>query len=307
MLKNLSNLGEKKVYGEIIGATQSYAGKIYEKVRIADAVDISCLPMELRQFALMSHLDFCIADETGYPVLVIEYDGGGHDQKNDYKKNRIIKLADLTFFRVNEEAVDIRTARMTLLEYLVHTYFMGVCFIEAQKKGEISYDEPFIMGAFLKPTAKHLFDSDFEFTIGPKSRCISNLRRHGYNEVNSYDFNMLVVGLYGDEDEWVTYTSVEVGDRYVYGKGRLRLCTPNLGRISEIPFGYSALGDFCEGLALENLNEELEAFFSGGGHTIQEPSDVRTEIEVLHARGFKMLRGGAGADTMLSSFWGKLN
>jgi hypothetical protein len=40
----------------------------------------------LRNYALQAHFDFCVTDSNHRPAFAIEYDGGGHDSKNDRKK-----------------------------------------------------------------------------------------------------------------------------------------------------------------------------------------------------------------------------
>ena len=78
MLKRLSNYGEQRVHDEIVATADHYAANIYRKVRLADVIDISKLPSrELGRFALQSHFDFCICDDSHMPAFAIEFDGSG--------------------------------------------------------------------------------------------------------------------------------------------------------------------------------------------------------------------------------------
>jgi hypothetical protein len=44
---------------------------------------------EVGAYALMSHFDFVVTGDDHMPRFAIEYDGGGHDPKNDWKKDQI--------------------------------------------------------------------------------------------------------------------------------------------------------------------------------------------------------------------------
>ena len=303
MLKRLSNYSEQRLHDEIIGATNDYHGHIYRKVRVADVVDISKLASrDFGSYALQAHFDFCICDDDHQPAFAIEYDGGGHGSKNDRKKDAIAQQADLALFRIDERLLNRTRGGLTFLQYLVHTYFLGQSFLEMQEQGQLDPSEPFMMSGFLKADAKHIFDSDFDFSGPARGRLTKIMRRAAAPGGPLYHLNIAGV-MYGKADSsFVGFASVPVGNQFVYGRAQLDIGTPCLGKLGELPFGWSALGDYCEGMMLESLCDELETLFSDGGHTIRTRTDIEQEIARLGDASYKPLRGFGGKDDWLMSY-----
>ncbi|QDX25731.1 DUF2726 domain-containing protein [Sphingomonas suaedae] len=192
MLKRLSNLGEQKVHDEIVGAAEEYQAHIYRKVRIADVVDISRLSGPgLSRYALQAHFDFCVCNESHVPAFAIEYDGGGHSAINDAKKDEIALQAGLALFRIDERLLNRTRGGVTFLQYLVHTYFLGNAFLEMQEKGQLDPTEPFMMSGFLKKDARHIFDSDFNYSGVARGRLTKIMTKAGVPDganISSVDF-----------------------------------------------------------------------------------------------------------------------
>lgn len=304
MLKRLSNYGEQRVHDEIVATADHYAANIYRKVRLADVIDISKLPSrELGRFALQSHFDFCICDDSHMPAFAIEFDGSGHDPRNDAKKDEIARHGELALFRIDERLLNHTRGGVTFLQYLVHTYFLGEAFAEAQRSGAIDPSEPFVMWGFLKPDAKHVFDSDFNFTAAPRTRITAILRGAGKAVEPHPLLSLSGVMLGRDGSSFVGFASISVGHDVVYGRARLEIGTPCLGKLNQVPFGWSALSDYCEGMMLEDLADSLEAYFENGAHVLRTRQEVEHEISELETAGFKMMRGfGGGDDPGLLSF-----
>lgn len=296
----MSNLGERTLHDEIIGAVAEYRATIYRKVRVADVVDISKLSShQLGSYALKAHFDICVADENHVPAFAIEYDGGGHDPKHDAKKDTIAAEADLALFRVDERLLGRGPERMTFLQYLVHTWFLGNEFLRMQSAGEIAYDEPFMMSGFLKPDAKHIFDSEFDFLGRPRGRLNRLMRQAGSEFPNLAHLNMSMVVLGRGDSSFVAFASAPMGSAFAYGKARIDVGTPSLSTLEELPFGWSALSDFCEGLAAEDLCDQIEMKLGTGGHVTLNAHEVYSHIDELRAQGFRSLRGASGKEPEL--------
>lgn len=303
MLRRLSNLGEQRLHDEIVEAAGHYQAHIYRKVRVADVVELKALSdRSLGTYALQSHFDFCICDEWHQPQFAIEYDGGGHDPKNDHKKNQIAIDADLALFRIDEKLLSRSRGNVTFLQYLVHTYFLGQAFLEMQERGEMDPTEPFMMSGFLKPDAKHIFDSDFDFSGPARGRINRIMRRAGFPGGPLYHLS-LSGAMFGKADSsFIGFASIPLGDRFVFGRARLDIGTPCLGRLGELPFGWSALGDYCEGMMLEDLGDELETSLNSGGHVLRTRQQIEVEVAELRALEYKPLRGFGGKDHELMGY-----
>jgi hypothetical protein len=170
MLKKLSNLGEDRVYRQIAPVADRYGAEIFRKIRVADVVDISKLRNEFNRYALMAHFDFVVANQDYAPHFAVEFDGPGHSTKDDAKKDEICREADLALFRVNLPTSQSQIGRLSFLNYLIHLWFLGRKFEEMRAAGELPPDEPFMMSGFLKPDAKHIFDSDFDLLSAARGK-----------------------------------------------------------------------------------------------------------------------------------------
>lgn len=291
MKKKLTNRGEKLVHDEIVGVVSNYQAQIYRRIRVADVIDIALLSSHSRgRYALQAHFDICVSDEHDDPAFAIEYDGAGHDGRSDETKNEIAREAGLALFRVSETVLNRRLGGITFLQYLAHTWFLGREFMRMRRDGEIAYDEPFMMSGFLKPDAKHIFDSEFNFTGGSRGR-VNRLAKWAGEEWHQLAHTNIAVCIFGRADSsFVGFASVPIAGRIAYGKGRLDIGTPSLGELDELPFGWSALSDFCEGMALEDLCENIEMQLGTGGHAARTKEEVYAEMAALEAQGYRLLR-----------------
>jgi hypothetical protein len=305
VLKRLSNLSEQRVHEEIVGAAEEYHAYIYQKVRIADVIDIDRLDTRAAgTYALQAHFDFCIADENQVPAFAIEFDGGGHVGAKDAKKDAIARAADLALFRIDERLLGRSLSGVTFLRYLVHTHFLGQTFRKWQESGQMDPSEPFVMSGFLKPDAKSIFDSRFNFDSGPRGRINSRLNKAGLLGGPFHHFGISTLMLGREDSSFVGFASVRVGDRTAFAKARIDVGTPCLGSLGEIPFGWSALSDFCEGMVLEDLCDEIGMVLAGHYHVVRSWEAIEADISSLHDVGYAPLRGSSGdrCDPRLASY-----
>lgn len=298
MKKRLSNLSEQRLYEEIVGTVCQYRAEIYRKVRIADVVDIGKLPTRaIGTYALQAHFDICVCDANQIPEFVIEFDGRGHDPRHDDKKNQIAIAANLAMFRIDETLLDRSQCGMTFLQYLVHTWFLGQEFRRMREAGEVDDDEAFVMSGFLKPDAKNIFDSDFDFRM-PAIGKLSRVMRRAELWDGPFDhlcMSTLILGR--DDSSFIGFAAIPMGAGVACGRARTDIGTPCLGDLDELPFGWSALSDFCEGMVVENLSDNVEITLCGGGHAALRHVDVLNEISDLYGSGYRLLRAMGGRDS----------
>ncbi len=300
MKRRLSNLSEQRLYEEIVGTVGGYRAEIYRKVRIADVINIDALPTRsIGTYALQAHFDICVCDEDQIPQFVIEFDGGGHDARHDAKKNMIAIAANLALFRVDETQLGRTQRGMSFLQYLVHVWFLSGEFRRMREAGEIPSDEPFVMSGFLKPEARNIFDSAFDFRMPAIAKLKRVMERSGYwrGPLDHLEMASLILGR-GDSS-FIGFATVPLEKGIACGRARMDIGTPCLGGLEELPFGRSALSDFCEGLMVEDLRANVEMAQVGAGHVVLQYHDMLNEIRDLQSNGYTLLRAMSGPGSCL--------
>lgn len=180
MLRKFRNYSEDRVQKQIRAVVGRHGAELHEKVRVADIVDIDLLDRrELGTYALQSHFDFVLVDESQQAVVAIEFDGPGHSTSNDEKKNSICNQANLPLFRIYgfQEVREINA--MTLTRYLVELVFHARVFQQMVNDGHLDPSEPFMLSSFIKDDAKSIFDSEFDFVANANGKLTRALQQNG--------------------------------------------------------------------------------------------------------------------------------
>jgi hypothetical protein len=119
------------------------------KVRIADVLPIEksgIAPSEYR-FALQSHFDFVVADNSHIPLFAVEFDGPSHkspvQRVRDDLKEALCRRFRLQVLRVNARYIPKIYRGMNLLTWFVEVWFLQRAFYEEQADGNIAPDEVF--------------------------------------------------------------------------------------------------------------------------------------------------------------------
>lgn len=293
MLKRLTNHSEHRVYEQVAKACDEFGAEVYRKIRIADVVDIDkCSVRSQGTYALMAHFDFVICDENHMPQFVIEFDGAGHDSKNDHKKNVLCEEADLAIFRVDFLSLNKSLEKMSFLRYLVHVWFMGHEFERQRQSGGIPPDEPFLMWSFLKHDAKDIFDSDYNFMRNAQTALERLNKRYSFSKHARPSSAISHYSLRHDDGRFAAYACIESRTQPIFASHQMKLAVPCYGTLGEVPFGPKALADFNDGCAYRNLVSNVELYIGGGAHTLARESDIASNIAALVDMGFKMLHGG---------------
>lgn len=289
MFKKLSNLGEQRVFDELKPAGERYGAEVYRKVRIADVVDIGCLPFDLGGYALKAHFDFVVTDHQHMPQFALEFDGTGHSTTHDAKKDELCRLTDSALFRVDLRSSQDCTDEMSFLGYLVHLWFLARAFHEAQARGDIPLDEPFVASGFLRPDAKSVFDSEFDLVGPARSKINRFCARNNLSEGASSYWRLAELLMVDPGGQYAAFCSLPVGDIKLYGQKRLAFRAPSFGALEEVPFARHEIGQFCIAGAHADLLEELKLFHLGERRVLTRLDEVSEQIEALKQRGFEML------------------
>ena len=142
---------------ELRRVVEEYGGRVCPKVRLADVFHISRSGISdpLYRYALQSHFDFLITDEaTRLPLFAVEFDGSNHWRdpdliRRDKMKQAVCEQFDFPLLRIDSEF--LRQYRsFTLLSWLTELWFLHEAWYEAQRRGEVPLDEPFIYFGFMK-------------------------------------------------------------------------------------------------------------------------------------------------------------
>jgi hypothetical protein len=79
-----------------------------------------------------------------------------------------------------------------------------------QATGQLDPTEPFMMSGFLKPDAKHIFDSDFNFSSAPRSKLNRLLERAGVSGGPFHHLRIASVMFGRYDSDFVGFASVPV-------------------------------------------------------------------------------------------------
>jgi len=302
MLKKLSNASEMRIYSQITAVADRYGASVYQKVRVADVIDISKLERPQGTYALQAHFDFVVADDSQRPLFAVEFDGPGHSSTNDLRKDEICRQAGLALFRVGLQSSRVDAPRLTFVGYLVHLWFLGIAFSEMQQAGKLPPDEPFCISGFLRPDAKNIFDSEFDLLGPARGKFNAYCKKHGLPRGPLWHLGVAEILLSNDGDGFAAFASFNTGNARVYGRSTLDLKIPSMGALADLSFARHEIGQFCSTLALDDLIEEMK-LLAEAGHVVRSREAVISEFAAMKARGFHPLLG-SGSDEDFAASWG---
>jgi hypothetical protein len=97
-LKQIFNTGEARTFAIAEEVGKATGTRAFAKVRIADVITIanSGISDDLYKYALSGHFDILVY-KNELPYLAIEFDGSGHDGKNDvcFRQGCVVAKAGL--------------------------------------------------------------------------------------------------------------------------------------------------------------------------------------------------------------------
>jgi hypothetical protein len=277
MLKKLSNRGEAFVHELLALAAARHKAEIYRKVRIGDVVDIDALgPGKLRSLGFTGHFDFVVTDEHHNPQFAIEFDGGGHDPKNDHLKDEICRRADLALFRLDPGSSRLQIKQASFVAFLVDVWFYAQAFFRMQAEGSIPANEPFMMMGFLKPDAKNIFDSEFVYAFTARARLVRVLKTGDpFEHLNSASISMI-----GPDGQYAAFA--RHGDHV--GRSRVSFKAVTWGSLEAFEAARE-LSEFCHALAYHDLCDEIE-LAKQAPNAVRSFDAAREEIADLTRRDF---------------------
>ena len=271
---------------------------MHEKVRIADLIDITKLDGRgLGTYALQAHFDFVLIDKNQEAVVAIEFDGPGHDSANDAKNNTICKQADLPLIRVFgfEQVREVNA--MTFTHYLVELVFHARTFLQMKSDGVIASDEPFMLSGFLKPDAKHIFDSEFNFIGNSNGKLTAALKKGGLaaDLLPHLSISRLVVR--APDGRLRAFMRISSSKGPIVGTASLRVTLASPGFLADLETVSAEIAQFADGMAADDLLENIRLITDGHGHAVTNANEVLEELRMLGAWGYTLVLGGGSSDT----------
>jgi hypothetical protein len=290
MLRKFRNHSESRIQKQILAVIGRHGAELHEKVRVADIINIEMLSQrELGTYALQSHFDFVLIDKSQKAIVAIEFDGFGHSTSNDTKKNLICKQANLPMFRVYafEEMREIN--KMALTSYLVELVFHAQLFQELKARGEISQSEPFMLSGFISKDAKSIFESEFNFLGNANHKLTQTLKK---SNLDNHDFphlsiNRLVVQ--SADGDLRGFASIESIKGTIIATSKARISLASAGFLAEIATIPMEIAQFVDGMACEQLLENIRLIGTGAGHVVRTVDEVLQDLRNLANQGYEVV------------------
>lgn len=289
MLRKFRNLSEDRVQRQIRAAIGRHGAELHEKVRVADIVDIDMLDRRSQgTYALQSHFDFVLIDENQQAVVAIEFDGLGHSTSKDEKKNSICNQANLPLFRIYgfQEVREINA--MTLTRYLMELVFHARVFQQKKADGQLDPSEPFMLSGFIKDDAKSIFDSEFDFVANANGKLTRALKQNGLadEDLPHLSINRLIAR--SPDDDLRAFVAINSSKGPIMGTASVRISLPSPGFLAEIGSIPMEIAQFADGMACDDLYENIRLVGTGAGHVVRSADELLPEITSLGRQGYSV-------------------
>jgi hypothetical protein len=129
--RSLVNRGESAVLNIAQAVCKATGTEPFAKIRIADAIRIenSGISDTLYTYALTAHFDTLVS-KNNKAYLAIEFDGSGHDPRNDERKGAICDFFKLPMIRVKECHLNAKVFEDTAVGFFIWQLFCVDAFLE---------------------------------------------------------------------------------------------------------------------------------------------------------------------------------
>ncbi|MBR9970580.1 hypothetical protein [Magnetospirillum sulfuroxidans] len=224
-----------------------------------------------------------------------DFDGPGHTPANDGKKDSICQFANLPLLRVYgfEQVREINA--ITLARYLVELLFHARVFDRMREEGTIAPDEPFILSGFLKPEAKHIFDSEFDFVANGNGKLTKQLRMRGLASDPLPHLSISRLTLRAPDGCLYAFIGINSSKGPIVGTANLRVTLASPGFLACLGTVATEIAEFAYGMAADNLLENIRLIAEGFGHVVTSTDEVLTELRTLGPLGYTLVMGGGGS------------
>jgi hypothetical protein len=289
--KPILTKGERAVLTAVQGVALTTGAEVFPKIRVADIIKIdnSGISGDLYSYALKAHFDVLLVRDN-YPVMAIEFDGSGHDSRNDPKKAAICDRFKLPLVRVTMRHVSAINFEDDAISFLIHQLDCVDAFMESY--GSDPY-EPYDPAWFVTIPGK---DRHFPFDYANRwrGRLVKRLKENALRfegELREIYANGLVnLGCFEasflmNEDRFRSVSGLNVSsDRAVWGLAELDFEVHGLSaRRREL---FMELMSFVDGLAASEMFDKAVAFLSGSDTVARPVADLDALLRGWSKEGF---------------------
>ncbi len=290
-LKPIFNTGEAQTFAIAEEVGKATGTRAFAKVRIADVITIanSGISDDLYRYALSGHFDVLVYKDE-LPYLAIEFDGSGHDGKNDEKKNTLCNLFGLPMVRIGPQHINAVVFEDTAVAFFIWQLHCVDMFLEEYGNDPYETYDPLF---FISVPGK-----DRSWPFAYRERWLGRLTRRFKESADrfegdlrlSYEYGLLQFknshGTWWNGGEFRSIVAQSVtNDSVVWGEAELSLKVYGLDERRIAPF-YE-VSTFVLGMAAERMYYQALEFLSGKAKpTVM--SFITDRIKSWEAEGFRM-------------------
>jgi hypothetical protein len=293
--KRILTKGEKVVLTTAEVVASSIGAEAFPKLRVADVIEIenSGISDNLYSYALRAHFDVVIC-RNNYPIMAVEFDGTGHDSRNDAKKAELCERFQLPLVRVGMKHVNAVNFEDSSLSFLIHQLECVDRFIE--NYGSDPY-EPYDPAFFVSiPGRDRRFP--FHYSSRWRGRLVRRLKENAHRFTGSFrdyyahglvSFGSLEAAFVKDGCFRCLSGLYVAADRAIWGLAELDFHVHGLeGRRREL---FMELASFVDGLAAAEMFEKTITFLTGDESVADPIGGIELCLRGWQREGFRLRRG----------------
>ncbi|HET6844341.1 MAG TPA: DUF2726 domain-containing protein [Candidatus Angelobacter sp.] len=290
-LRPLVNRGEGAVLDVARDVCKATGSEAFAKIRIADAIRIdgSGISNALYKYALSAHFDILVAkDNKAY--LAIEFDGSGHDARNDALKASICDFFKLPLIRVKESHLDAKVFEDTAVGFFIWQLFCVDMFLADHEQDPYEIYDPLFYVRVQGKTRSWPFAYAQRWQGRLRRPFREAVPRFGENLDGKYRYGLLQFGsslftcVRGMEFRSI-FVQMISDDRVVYGEAGISLDVHGLeARRLEC---FLNITTFVQGLAAAGMYTNAMHFLRG--KNVAVPKDLmKARARALIQEGFRL-------------------
>jgi hypothetical protein len=290
-LKQIFNSGEARTFAIAEEVGKATGTRAFAKVRIADVLTIanSGISDDLYKYALSGHFDILVY-KNDLPYLAIEFDGSGHDGKNDEKKESLCDLFGLPMVRVGPQHMDAVVFEDTAIAFFIWQLHCVDMFLEEYGNDPYETYDPLFFISVPGKTRSWPFAYRERWLGRLTKRFMESAECFGGDLRLSYEHGILQFNSsFGTWWNGGDFRSIVVqsvaNDAVVWGEAELSLKVYGLDERRLAPF-YE-VSTFVQGMAAERMYYQALAFLAGKAKPT-EMSFITDRIKIWEAEGFRL-------------------
>lgn len=290
-LKEIFNAGEARTFAIAEEVGNATGTRAFAKVRIADVITIanSGISDDLYKYALSGHFDVLVY-KNELPYLAIEFDGSGHDSKNDEKKESLCNLFGLPMVRVSPQHINAVVFEDTAIAFFIWQLHCVDMFLEEYGNDPYEMYDPLF---FVSIPGKSR-----SWPFAYRERWLGRLTKRFKESVDIFEGDLRLSYEYGNLQfsssfgtwwkggEFRSFVAQKVtNDAVVWGEAELSLKVYGLDERRLTPF-YE-VSTFVHGMAAERMYYQALDFLAGKVRPT-EMSFITDRIKSWEAEGFRL-------------------